>query len=184
MPRNPRFVAARFARDGEVWRSCLAHQRQGSTVMNSIAASPGFSTASTSAADRPRISALRLNLLRVPYAILAVGLGAYVWPDVIRHSDVFTAHHAIPTSLLAGLGAVALLGLRYPLRMLPLLVFEFAWKAIFLIAFALPLYLSHRLDPATIENAEACLVVVLLIPFMPWRYMFDTYVMGRGEAWK
>jgi hypothetical protein len=152
--------------------------------MNAITATHDLSARSASAAARPEISTLHLNLLRVPYAILAVGLGAYVWPDVLQHTDGFTAHHAIPTSLLAGLGAVALLGLRYPLRMLPLLVFEFTWKAIFLVAFALPLYLAHRLDPATIENAYACLMVVILIPFMPWRYMFDTYVMGRGEAWR
>jgi hypothetical protein len=152
--------------------------------MNSLAASPAFSAGLTPAATAPVVSVLRLNLLRALYTLMAVGLGLYVWPDVIHHTDAVAARSGVPLSLLAGLGATAALGIRYPLRMLPVLIFELVWKAIFLIAFALPLYLAHRLDAATAENAGACLIVLIFIPVIPWRHVVSTYIMNRSERWK
>ncbi len=136
------------------------------------------------AADPRPLSKLRRNLLRAPYAVIAVGLGAYVWPSVLRHTDGFAAQAGEPMSLLAGLGATAVLGVRYPVRMLPLLIFEFVWKAIYLSAFALPLWLAGRLDAASAQTAGACLMVLAFVPFTPWRYVFSEYVLRRGEAWR
>ena len=62
-------------------------------------------------------------------------LGAFVWPNVIHHTNEFAAARGIQLALLAGLGLTAALGLRYPLQMLPILLFELTWKAIYLIAF-------------------------------------------------
>ena len=86
--------------------------------------------------------------------------------------------------MLAGLGAMAGLGLRYPLQMLPLLLFELCWKAIYLIAFALPLYLAHGIDTATAEDIRGVVMVVVFIPCVPWRYVFANYVAKPGEPWR
>ena len=85
------------------------------------------------------ISLARLYALRICYCILAVGLGLYVWPSVFLHTLDSAIAHGIQWSLLAGLGLAAVLGLRYPVQMLPLLLFELVWKIIYLVAFALPL---------------------------------------------
>ncbi len=151
--------------------------------MNAIAASPASITGSGLPTAPPRVSVLRANLLRSLYGLMAVGLGATVWPEVFQHTQAMTARSGVAASLLAGLGATAALGVRYPVRMLPVLMFELAWKAIFLIGFALPLYLAHRLDATTAANAGACLIVLIFIPVMPWRYLLATYVMNRGEPW-
>jgi len=60
--------------------------------------------------------------------------------------------------LLAGLGATAVLGLRYPVQMLPILRFELVWKAIYLIAFALPLWSAHEINGAVAEDIQAVLM--------------------------
>jgi len=75
-------------------------------------------------------------------------------------------------ALLAGLGATAALGLRYPVKMLPILLFEMVWKAIYLIAFALPLWSAHQINEAVAEDIKAVLMVVIFIPLIPWRYLF------------
>jgi hypothetical protein len=130
------------------------------------------------------VSVLRLNLLRVFYAVLFFGLATFIWPEVIHHSSSFAVAYGVRFSLLAGLGAMAGLGLRYPLQMLPLLLFELVWKAIYLIGFALPLYLAHRIDSATAEDIRSVLMVVVFIPCVPWRYVFANYVMKAGERWR
>ena len=81
--------------------------------------------------------------MRICYLILAVGLGLYTWPSVIHHTVDLAITHGIQFSLLAGLGLTAVLGLRYPVQMLPLLLFELIWKTIYLLAFALPLWSAH-----------------------------------------
>ncbi len=130
------------------------------------------------------ISVWRLNLLRVFYAVIFFGLATFIWPEVIHHTSSFAVVYGVRFSLLAGLGAMAGLGLRYPLQMLPLLLFELVWKAIYLIAFALPLYLAHGIDGATAEDIRGVLMVVVFIPCVPWRYVFANYVMKPGERWR
>jgi hypothetical protein len=70
-------------------------------------------------------------MLRVCYFILLAGLALYVWPTVVRHHAAFAMSGCIRASLLAGLGLTAVLGFRYPVKMVPLLMFELTWKAIY-----------------------------------------------------
>ena len=86
--------------------------------------------------------------------------------------------------MLAGLGATAALGLRYPVQMLPVLLFELTWKAIYLTAFALPLWSAHQINAAMAEDIKAVLMVAIFIPLIPWRYVFAHYVLKHGDRWK
>jgi hypothetical protein len=151
--------------------------------MNSVVA-PIPSSDVTARAALPEVSLFRLYTLRVAYFIMAAGLGAFIWPNVIRHTNEFAAAHGIQVALLAGLGLTAALGLRYPLQMLPILLFELTWKAIYLIAFALPLWSAHQISDATAEDIKAVLMAVIFIPLIPWRYVFARYALGHGDRWK
>ena len=137
-----------------------------------------------SRATVPEVSLFRLYTLRTSYLIMAAGLGVYIWPAVIRHTNEFAATHGVQCALLAGLGATAALGLRYPVQMLPVLLFELTWKAIYLIAFALPLWSAHQINAATAEDIQAVLMAVIFIPLIPWRYVFAHYVLKHSDRWK
>jgi hypothetical protein len=139
---------------------------------------------SRSRVAQPEVSLFRLYTLRVCYFILAAGLGTYYWPSVLQHTSQFAATEGIRFALLAGLGLTAVLGLRYPLRMIPLLLFELPWKAIYLVAFALPLWRAHQIDAAVAADIQAVLMVVIFIPLIPWRYVYAHYVVNRGERWR
>jgi len=142
----------------------------------------------TSVATAPRmeseVSLFRLYTLRASYLIMAGGLGAFVWPAVFHHTNEFAAAAGIRVALLAGLGATAALGLRYPVQMLPVLIFELVWKAIYLTAFALPMWSAHQITAAMAEDIKAVAMVVIFIPLIPWRYVFAQYVLKRGDRWK
>jgi hypothetical protein len=132
----------------------------------------------------PKVSLFRLYTLRACYFILAAGLGTYYWPSVIRHTHEFAATKGITYALLGGLGLTAALGLRYPVQMVPLLLFELTWKAIYLVAFAMPMWRAHEINDAMAADIQAVLMVVIFIPLIPWRYVFAQYVLKRGERWR
>jgi hypothetical protein len=152
--------------------------------MNSVVGPSVPSAKVTSRSTLPEVSLFRLYTLRAAYFVMAAGLGVTIWPAVIHHSNEFAARHGVQVALLAGLGATAALGLRYPVQMLPVLLFELTWKAIYLIAFALPLWSAHAIDAATAEDIKAVLVVVIFIPLIPGRYVFVHYVLKQGDRWK
>lgn len=132
----------------------------------------------------PEVSLTRLYTLRVCYLIMSAGIATFYWPSVIHHSNEFAAAQGIQFALLAGLGVTAVLGLRYPVQMLPLLLFELTWKAVYLIFFALPLWQAHQIDAAVAEDIKAVVMVVIFLPLIPWRYVLANYAVKRGERWK
>jgi hypothetical protein len=138
----------------------------------------------TSLATTPEVSLFRLYTLRASYFVMAAGLGVFVWPSVFQHTSAFALTAGVRIALLAGLGATAALGLRYPVQMLPILLFELTWKAIYLIAFAFPLWSAHQITAAAAEDIKAVLWVVIFIPLIPWRFVFAQYVLKRGDRWK
>ena len=131
----------------------------------------------------PEISAWRLYLLRGVYLLMAVGLGVEIWPAMLGPVDRWMLPHGIIMSMLGALSVLALLGLRHPLSMLPLLFFELVWKVIWLARIALPLWLQHRMDAGFAETANNCLLVVVVALGIPWDYVYARYVRRRGEAW-
>lgn len=121
------------------------------------------------------LSTSRLWLLRGGYLLLVVGLGLTVWPAILHHAKPWELMHGVVLCMLGALSALAVLGLRHPLRMLPLLFFELAWKSIWLLAVALPAWAAHRMDADTAETAFECLMAVIFVLVIPWPWVFRRY---------
>jgi hypothetical protein len=125
----------------------------------------------------------RLYVLRAAYLVLAVGLGLTVWPKIFSGAPTANLAQGVVRAMLASLSLLSILGLRYPLQMLPLLFFEFAWKAVWLVAFAYPAWASGRMDADTFETAQQCLPVVVVLFMIPWGHVVANYVRRRGDRW-
>ncbi len=151
--------------------------------MSSLSASAPISIAA-----KPEVSLVQLYLLRVAYLLLVVGLGTSVWPAMLHHVPwalTLSPWNGVGNSMLAAMALLAILGLRYPLKMLPLLFFEIAWKAIWLIAVALPLWQSHEQIGADVaETIRACLMAVIFPLVIPWRYVLDNFALNAGDRWR
>lgn len=131
------------------------------------------------------LSPFRLYLLRAMYLLIGVGLGSEIWPAIIRHAPVTGVMHGVARSLLGALSTFALVGVRYPVQMLPLLLFDLLWKSIWPLAIALPLWLAHQIDPDTADTVFACLMGVVLVPIaLPWPYVFANCVRKPGDQWR
>ncbi len=130
------------------------------------------------------VSPLRLNFLRCGYLLLILGLGPMVWPDLLGPVGSMSLARSVVVAMLCALSLLSLLGLAYPLRMLPLLFFEMTWKIIWLGGVALRLSLAHRLDAAFTETTIECLVVAIIFAITPWDYVVNTFVRGSPESWR
>jgi hypothetical protein len=128
------------------------------------------------------VSLVRLYVLRATYLLLVVGVGAMILPPLISHEPM--ARGVIP-SLLGALWLLAFVGLKYPLQMLPLLMFEFAWKTIWLFDFGLPQWSAGRMPPTFSEDFTAITAGVILMPIViPWGYVWRHYVKAPGDRWR
>ena len=142
-------------------------------------ASTAAPSPTTSASE---VSLLRLYILRATYLLLVIGVGAMVLPPLISHEP--TTRGVIP-SLLGGVWLLAFFGLRYPLQMLPLLMFEFAWKAIWLFGYGLPQWSAGQMPPTWSEDFKAIAAGVILMPIViPWGYVWRHYVKAAGNRWR
>lgn len=101
-----------------------------------------------------------------------------------RHANGVELAEGTKECLLIAMSGLALLGLRYPARMLPVLLFEVAWKLLWLGVVALPLWSDHRLEGATRTQAGTILWVVVIIAVVPWRHVFTQYVTTPGDPWR
>ena len=130
------------------------------------------------------VSLPRLYALRAAYLIIAVGLALVKWPSLINHPQPWPLFEGVETCMLVALSLLWFLGVRYPLQLLPALLFELAWKLIWTIAVVVPLWRSGQLDPATLYVFYTCIVVVIPAAVIPWRYVFTHYVKKPGDRWR
>lgn len=135
--------------------------------------------------SKSEVSMLRLYMLRAMYAFMAIGLSIYKLPAIFNPPADLSTTGSVVLSVLAGLALLAGVGIHRPLKMLPLLFFEFLWKAVWVLAFALPQWSGGQLAPDAQAVLINNLVGIVLVPLvMPWRYVFDHFVKSPGDPWK
>lgn len=137
----------------------------------------------TTRAPAPELPLYRLHLMRAGYLLIGLGLAVFKWP-LLASAESMPVFEGVVTSLLVALSLLALFGLRYPVKMLPVLLFESAWKLIWLAAVALPRMAGGELDAATQEVLASCSLVVVIIAVTPWRYVWREYARAGGDRWR
>lgn len=131
------------------------------------------------------VSTFRLNLLRLFYLVLVIGIGfgMQVWSTMINQVYSLGMDSGVKICMLFALSVLSILGLRYPLQMLPVLFWEFTWKASWLLAVALPHWLRGQWSKDLGANTFAIGMIAIFIPLVPWSYVFDQYVRKSGDRW-
>lgn len=129
------------------------------------------------------VSNLRLAILRATYLFIFTGLAITRWPEILNPPAGVSNADTVVGSVLAAISLLALLGVRYPLKMLPLLFFELLWKAIWVAGWGIPLLLDQRMTADSEQTLVSTLVGVALVPIaLPWGYVFSHYATARGDG--
>ena len=137
-------------------------------------------TPSTADPIESEVSLTRLYVLRAMYLLLVIGGAIVFLPQLVHHEPA--ARGVIP-SMLAALWVLACFGLRYPLQMLPILLFELVWKTIWLVDYGLPQWRAGVHTLQFREDFKAIAMGVILIPIIPWGYVFRHYFKMPGARW-
>ena len=128
------------------------------------------------------VSLVRLYVIRATCLLGAVALAAdilpgLIWPDPVGRGMII--------GMLGGLCVMALIGIRHPLKLVPILLFEFVWKTIWLLRFGLPQWLAGTGSPRLAEDLFGIglgpLVFGLVIP---WGYVWRHYLKAPGDRWR
>lgn len=136
------------------------------------------------APELPPVAMWRIHMLRLAYLLMAGVMGPFVWQQVLFQIEPWPAPRIIAKSMLASLALLSLLGLRYPLQMLPLMLLETLWKTVAILLIILPAWLAHRMTPDMQVLFGECIGIVVVWLVMPWRYVWARYVRQPGEAWR
>ncbi len=136
------------------------------------------------AVDDDELSTRRLNVMRAGYAFIGVGLAIVKWPVLLQDAGSLPVMEGVVTCLLTAMSLLAFLGLRHPVRLLPILLFEVAWKAIWIAAVAVPHLVSGDMNAATSEVLFRCYFDVVVLAVIPWRYAWTRYAETLGDTWR
>jgi len=140
-------------------------------------------TTPTAPPTEPDLSLTRLHLMRAGYLLMGVGLALVKWPQ-LGDAQGLPLYEGVTLCLLTAMSLLALLGLRHPVKLLPVLLFESAWKLLWLSLVGLPLAASGGLDTAATEVLVNCSLVIVILAVTPWRCVWRTYAVGAGERWR
>jgi hypothetical protein len=120
------------------------------------------------------VSLARLYVLRAACVLFFLAGPFIALPDVIRPDPT---SRGLMSSIVAGFWVMSILGLRDPLRIMPIFLFEFVWKTIWLLAFGLPRWLSGAGAPHLRQDLlEIGTFPILFALLIPWGYVWRHYL--------
>jgi hypothetical protein len=126
----------------------------------------------------------RLYLMRALYLLVVVGIAINVWPDVLNPHRHWGVVEGQAYCMIAAFSLLCAVGLRYPLQMIPVLLWEVTWKTLWLGIVPLPQWLAGHVDESLGPSIFADSLVVLVYIAVPWRYVYTHYVKAPGDRWR
>jgi hypothetical protein len=130
------------------------------------------------------VSKARLTILRALYLFIMLGLALFVWPAFLAKLPAPPHSQGVMLTMLAAFSLLCAVGIRYPLQMIPILLWELVWKSMWLLVVALPRWMAGTMDAATTQTVIDCLVGVVLVPLaLPWRYIIANYLKRPADRW-
>ncbi len=127
------------------------------------------------------VSIRRLYAMRCLYLLACVLLTAGVVAAFVQRQRPWEPTAGVAFSFWAALGALAALGVRYPLAMLPLLFMQLLYKLIWLFAVYVPLRAVGRSPDLA---AGMAIGIVLDVAVIPWAYVVVRYLKRTGDRWR
>lgn len=123
---------------------------------------------------------IHIYLLRTLFLLIFLFVGYDSWSVLLKHEGAWDPMRAAAWSMFAAYSLLSILGVFRPLKMLPIVIFVIAYKSIWLLFVAYPLWASGQLAGSPAEGmTKVFLWVPVAIAMVPWKYVLDKYVLNR-----
>ena len=129
----------------------------------------------------PPIATWRINAVRFAFLLMAFVMGSIVWRQVLFESADWEWQCGLAKSMLAALALLSLLGVRYPVQMLPLMLYEISWKTVWIVLIAGRAWLNGKWTSEIEALFNDCIGIVIVYLVMPWRYVWARYIVQPME---
>lgn len=132
-----------------------------------------------------QVKSIRWGWLKAMYILTIIiagglGLGIIFFPDHIKSfflSSCDPIPYGIEGSVFLAFGLLAMLGLRDPLKFVPVLLFQLTYKTVWLVAVALPLMVTGRFPASHIITVVIfMLFIVGDVIAIPFSYVFKKQI--------
>jgi hypothetical protein len=126
---------------------------------------------------RDGVRPINIYALRVLFSLMFVFVGFDAWSYILGHHGPWDHVQACAWCMFAAYSALSLLGVFYPLKMIPIVMFTIIYKALWLAVVAYPLWSEGRLAGSPAEGmARVFIWEPIAIIAVPWTYVVRTYI--------
>ncbi|WP_424961412.1 hypothetical protein [Ekhidna sp.] len=123
------------------------------------------------------VSRIRTYFMRGLFALNFLSLFTDNWSQILFPTEQMDTLTGVTISFWAAFSLLNLIGIRFPIKMVPILLIQFLYKLAWLIGIYRPAYLNDSVD----ENIQSffwiCIAGVgLNLLIIPWKYVYQEYI--------
>jgi len=118
----------------------------------------------------------RLHLMRALFFLNFISLAFDNWSAVLFPTEQMDVLSGVAISFWAGFAMLNLIGVRFPIKMLPILLLQLLYKSAWILGTYLPAKASGVIDPSIQEFLWICIGgVVLNLLIIPWGFVYREF---------
>lgn len=122
----------------------------------------------------------QVYIMKLFFGLMFLVAARDAWTKLLTHEGPWDPTAAVAWCAIAGYTTLAGLGIFHALRMMPIMLFMYFYKGLWLVLVAYPLWSRGELAGSEAEGwASAFIILIVPFVFTPWKYVFRTYVLGK-----
>ncbi|MEL6250912.1 MAG: hypothetical protein AAFR87_02775 [Bacteroidota bacterium] len=119
----------------------------------------------------------RLHLMRALFFLNFISLAIDNWSAVLFPTEQMDVLSGVAISFWAGFSLLNLIGVRFPLKMLPILLLQLLYKSAWIIGTYLPAKISGSIDAGIQDFFWICVAgIILNLLIIPWKYVYREFI--------
>ena len=121
----------------------------------------------------------RLHIMRTLFFLNFISLAFDNWSTILFPKEQLDTLTGVAISFWAAFALLNFLGIRFPLKMIPILVLQLFYKTAWIIGIYLPAMKNGLLNDSLESFLWVCAAgIVLNLLIIPWSYVYSYYLKG------
>lgn len=119
----------------------------------------------------------RLHVMRSLFFLNFISLAVDNWSTILFPKEQMGVLSGVAISFWAGFSLLNLIGIRFPLKMLPVLLLQLLYKSCWVIGVYLPAKRTGTIETGIQEFLWICIAgIILNLLIIPWKFVYAEYL--------